>query len=91
MFKVAFCPGFNVAGKVIPETEKPVPVIDAALTVTGELPVAVSVTDCAAVELATIPPNGTLVALTLSAPAAVPSCMANVRERPLAAAVIVAD
>jgi hypothetical protein len=89
--RVAVWPGFRVAGNVIPETEKPVPVIDAALIVTGKVPVAVSVMDCAAVELATILPNGTLVASMLSEPPAVPSCTANVCEWPLAAAVMVAD
>lgn len=78
-------------GNDIPETEKPVPEIDAALTVTADVPDAVSVMDCAAVEFSTIPPNGTLVALTLSEPTPVPSCIANVCERPPAVAVIVAD
>jgi hypothetical protein len=49
------------------------------------------VMDCAAVEFSTIAPNGTLVALTLSEPTPVPSCMANVCETPPAVAVIVAD
>jgi hypothetical protein len=70
---------------------KPVPAIDAALTVTGDVPDAVSVMDCPAVELTTIAPNGTLVALMLSEPTVVPSCMANACDRPPAAAVIVAD
>ena len=91
MVRVADCPGFKVVGNVIPETENPVPEIDAALTVTADVPDAVSVMDCAAVEFSTIAPNGTLVALTLSEPTPVPSCMANVCETPPAVAVIVAD
>ena len=90
IFRFAVWPGFKVTGNVIPETEKPLPVIDTALTVTGDVPDAVSVMDCAAVELTTIPPNGTLLALMMSEPTAVPSCMANVCERPPAVAVIVA-
>jgi hypothetical protein len=37
--------GFNVAGKLPPTIAKPVPLIAAELTVTGEVPVDVSVND----------------------------------------------
>jgi hypothetical protein len=80
-----------VTGNVIPETEKPVPVLDAAVIVTAEVPDAVSVMVCAAVEVSTTPPNEMLVALMLNEPTPVPSFIANVCERPLADAVIVAD
>jgi hypothetical protein len=38
--------GFSVTGKLPPTTVKPVPVIAAELTVTGDVPVDVSVNDC---------------------------------------------
>ena len=40
------CVGFNVAGRVPPTIVKPAPVIAAELTVTGDVPVDVSVNDC---------------------------------------------
>ena len=39
------CVGFNVTGILPPTIVKPVPVIAAALTITGEVPVEVSVND----------------------------------------------
>ena len=42
---VVVCPGVKVRGKFVPETEKPVPVADAALTVTGAVPVEDRTTD----------------------------------------------
>ena len=58
--------GFRVTGNVAPETEKPTPVRLAALTVTGEVPVDVSVTG----KLAAVPtgssPKLKLVVLKLS-------------------------
>lgn len=45
---VTVCFGFNVTGKLLPETVKPVPAIDAEFTVTEEVPVEVSVTFCVA-------------------------------------------
>jgi hypothetical protein len=40
------CVGFSVTGKLPPTMAKPVPVIAAELTVTGDVPVDVSVNDC---------------------------------------------
>jgi len=43
---VTDCVGFNVAGKLAPTIVKPAPVIAAEFTVTGAVPVDVSVNDC---------------------------------------------
>jgi hypothetical protein len=43
---VTACVGFSVTGKLPPTTAKPAPVIAAELTVTGDVPVDVSVNDC---------------------------------------------
>ena len=43
--RVALCPTFSVNGKLTPDRVKPVPLTDAALTVTGAVPDEVSVTD----------------------------------------------
>jgi hypothetical protein len=51
---------------VAPDIVKPVPVSVAALTVTGEVPVEVKVTDCVAGVFRTTSPKATLVALTPS-------------------------
>jgi hypothetical protein len=40
------CVGFNVTGKPPPTSVKPAPVIAAGFTVTGDVPVEVSVSDC---------------------------------------------
>jgi hypothetical protein len=63
---VAVWLGVKVSGKVAPETEKPAPVIAAALTVTDAVPVEVSVSDCVAGAFTATFPNGKLVALTFS-------------------------
>jgi hypothetical protein len=42
---VTVCVGFRVTGKLPPTIAKPVPVIAAELTITGEVPVEVSVND----------------------------------------------
>ena len=90
MFSVAAWPGFNVIGKVTPDTAKPVPVRAAALTVTGTVPVEVKVTGCGvAVVFTTTLPNAKLVALMLSAGTAAFNCRAKVLDRPPALAVIV--
>ena len=74
------CPGFNVAGKLPPETENPVPVIDAELMVTATLPLEVIVTDFdTAVPTATLP-NDSEVALRLKAAVAALSCSETDRE-----------
>lgn len=43
--RTAACPGFRVAGKFPPETEKPVPEIESELMVTAAVPLEVTVTD----------------------------------------------
>ena len=43
---VSDCVGFSVAGKLPPTIVKPAPMITAEFTVTGEVPVEVSVSDC---------------------------------------------
>ena len=47
--RVADCPVVSVNGKLAPEKVKPVPLRDAALTVTEPVPDEVSLTDCEAV------------------------------------------
>jgi hypothetical protein len=90
--RVAGVPGFTVIGNFAPGSENPAPVTDAELTVTGDEPVAVSVTDCVAGLFSETFPKEMLVALMLSvAPAAVPSCSAKFFETPFAVAVKVAD
>lgn len=48
---VTVCIGFNVNGKLPPRIEKPAPVIDAEFTITGAVPVDVSVKTSVAAEL----------------------------------------
>jgi hypothetical protein len=60
-------PGLKVAGNAAPETVKPLPVTVTELTVTGAVPVDVSVTVCVAGVFTATDPNETLVALMLSA------------------------
>jgi hypothetical protein len=87
-FSVAAWPGFNVAGKAIPETVKPAPIRAAALIVTGTVPVEVKVTDCGAVAVFTKTlPKAILVALTLSVGDAAFSCKLKVSDTPPAVAV----
>ena len=62
----ADCPGFNVTGKPLPITVYPVPVIAAESTVTGNVPVDVSVKDCVVAVLIATLPKLRLVALTVS-------------------------
>ena len=65
-----------MAGKVPPETEKPVPEIESELIVTAAVPLEVAVTDfVTAVPTATFP-NDTEVALRLNAGTAAFSCIA---------------
>ena len=58
--------GFRVTGKLLPMMVKPVPVIDAELIVTGEVPVDDNVIDCAVGELTGTLPKLRLVALTVN-------------------------
>jgi hypothetical protein len=82
--------GFRVRGKVAPETEKPVPLIPAAVTVTGAVPVEDRVTDCVAGEFCITLPKAMLVALMLSVGRPVFSCRPKVLATLLALAVTVA-
>jgi hypothetical protein len=66
-FNVSDCPEFNVAGKVAPEIEKPLPLALTVLTVTGELPVEVKVTGCDTAVFTRTLPNPIDVAFTLRA------------------------
>jgi hypothetical protein len=90
MFNLAVWPGFNVAGNVAPETEKPVPVSVALLMVTGAVPVEVKVKDCAVGVLTTMLPNAKVVALALSVGIAAFSCTEKVFDTLPALAVMVA-
>src|SRR5277367_6787290 len=60
------CVGLNVAGKLPPTTVKPVPVIAAEFTVTGEVPVDVSVKDCVVAVFTVTSPKLRLAALTVN-------------------------
>jgi hypothetical protein len=60
------CVGLNVAGKLPPTIVKPVPVIAAELTVTGEVPVDVSVNDCVVAVFTVTPPKFRFAALTVN-------------------------
>src|SRR5258707_15030837 len=75
---------------VAPETEKPLPVTVAALTVTAAVPVDVKVTDCEAGEFSTTLPKDTLLAFTLSVGTDAFNCSAKLFETLLAVAVRVA-
>ena len=85
-------PGLSVAGNVAPETENPVPVTAAELTVSEAVPVEVTVTDCATGEFRTALPKEIDVALTLMAAplAAGAREILNAFEMPLSVAVIMA-
>ena len=58
--------GFNVTGRLAPTIVKAAPLIEAELTVTAELPVEVSVTDCAVGEFTVTLPKLKLAVLTVS-------------------------
>jgi hypothetical protein len=62
--RIAVWVGVRISGKVTPETEKPVPVTLAALTVTGAVPVEDNVRNCVAGEFTL--PKAMPAALTLS-------------------------
>jgi len=63
---VAVCPGFNVTGAVMPDSENPVPVTDTPLIVNGAVPEDVTVTDLLVAVFNSSGPNATLVALKLN-------------------------
>ena len=85
--RVAVWVGFSVRGKVAPETEYPVPLTLAAVTVTGDVPVEDRVIDWVAGEFTRTSPKEMLVALMLSVGTPAPSCRANVSAKLLALAV----
>jgi hypothetical protein len=84
---VVVCPGFNVMGKLPPEILKPFPVTVAAFTVTGTLPVDVSVTVCELVAFTRTLPKATLPVLIVSVGVAAFSCRAKLFVAPFALAV----
>ena len=79
--------GFSVRGKVTPETENPVPLTLAAVTVTGAVPVEDRVIDWVAGEFTRTLPKEMLVALTLSVGTPDPSCRLKVLAKLFALAV----
>lgn len=69
-----------MAGKLPPETENPVPVIESDFIATATVPLAVTVTDFVTAVPTKTFPNGSEVALRLNAGTAAFSCKAKVRD-----------
>jgi hypothetical protein len=65
-FKAAFCPGFRVAGRLNPLTEKPALDADAAEIVRAPVPVLLNVTGCEELESTAMLPKLRLAGLTAS-------------------------
>jgi hypothetical protein len=86
--RIAVWVGFRISGKVTPETEKPVPVTLAALTVKGAAPVEDNVRNCVAGEFTL--PKAMPAALRLSLGTDAASCRPKVFATLLALAVRVA-
>jgi hypothetical protein len=86
----AACPGFKVAGKLPPETEKPVPEIESELIVTATVPLEVIVTDFVTAVPTDTLPNDNDVADRLNAGVAAFSCNAKLCDELLPFAVRVA-
>jgi hypothetical protein len=63
---VTACVGFSVTGRLPPTIVKPVPVIAAVFTVTGAVPVEVSVNDCVVAVFTVTLPKLRLAALTVN-------------------------
>ena len=63
---VTACVGFSVTGRLPPTIVKPAPVIAAELTVTGAVPVDVSVNDCVVAVFTVTLPKLRLAALTVN-------------------------
>ena len=76
IFRVAVLPTFNVSGKLTPEMVNTVPLTDAALTVSADVPDEVSVNCSVPVSPTPTIPKLTFVALSVSAGAAEPRAMA---------------
>ena len=89
-FNVAVWLGFNVSGKLTPEIVNPVPVIVAALMMTGAEPVDFKVRGCDAVVFTSTLPKAMLVAFTLSVAVPAYSVSAKLFVTPFAFAVSVA-
>ena len=79
-----------MTGRPSPELEKPVPVRAAALTVTAEVPVDVSVSDCVVALFTATVPNARLAELRLNVGNCEPSCNVKAAGGPKALAVNVA-
>jgi hypothetical protein len=75
-----------VVGKLPPETENPVPVIESELIVTATVPLEVTVTDFVTAVFTETLPNDSELALRLNAGAAAFSCRAKVRDEAFALA-----
>ena len=73
----AVCPGFSVRGSVTPDHINSDPEIEIPETVTGAVPVELSVTVCVAVCPATTLPKFTVVVLVLSVGMDAFNCSAN--------------
>ena len=86
----AACPGFNVAGKLPPETEKPVPEIESELMVTATVPLEVIVTDFVTAVPTDTLPNDSDVEDRVRAGVAAFSCNATLCDEPFSFAVSVA-
>jgi hypothetical protein len=87
---VAVCPGFNVNGVLIPDTENPAPLTATPLIVSTVVPDDVTVTDCVVAAFSSSVPNATLVVLRLRPATAAFSCNAKEPVTPPAVAVSVA-
>jgi hypothetical protein len=90
-FKVAVWLEFSVRGKLAPEKEKPAPETVAELTVTGAVPVEVSIKVCVAGVFRVTLPKVMLEALMLSVGAEAVNWRENVSETLPVVAVSVAD
>jgi hypothetical protein len=80
-----------VAGKLPPETEKPVPEIESEFMVSAAVPFEVTVTDLVTAVPTETLPNAREVVLRLTPGREALSCMAKLFEEELALAVTVAD
>jgi hypothetical protein len=90
ILRIAAWPGFNVTGKLIPDTVKPAPIRVTPLIVTGTAPVDAMVTGCGVAVVFTVTlPNARLVVLRLSMGSAAVNCRAKACEAPFALAVSV--
>jgi len=79
-----------VAGRLPPDTENPLPVIESELMVTAAVPLEVKVTDLVTAVPTETLPNDNDVALRLNTGTAAFSCIAKVLDAPFALAAIVA-